>query len=172
MTVVVPTAEQLERDHPGLSLHVAGAVLEALRVVLDRHHSSPTQFAVVDGSDRDSLEIEWVAPTMRLHDVHADASRATEWAAELVALLSVHQSRRLVVVRRAPRGSRVDFYVGVPGDRFENAVLLEIAGRDDVASLSALLAEKIDQARRNPDGLPALAAVVRFARPHVMIRDA
>ena len=162
----------MREDHPGLTTSVAGAIIEALSVVLHRHGTSPTTFAVDDAGATSEYRVSWRKPSDRVRATHADASRATESAAELVAILVIRVTRGLVVVQRAPRGTRNDFYVGRAGEGFESATLLEVAGRDEVGDLSGLLAQKKSQARSNPDGLPAIAAAVRFARPHVMLDDA
>jgi hypothetical protein len=112
-----------------------------------------------------------IRPTERAHAAWRDASRATEWGAELLAVLAVEKIRDQVVFSRAPRGTRVDYYIRRPGEGLEQATLLEVAGTDD-GSLRALLAEKLGQAAKNPERQPALAAVVSFREPRVMIADA
>lgn len=163
-------AELVER-HPGLSSGVAGAMVEAAAVALDRRHASPVDMDIADGSVRETHPLSWSEPDGRARLAWNDMGRTTEWAAEAVAVLSVEQMRGLVVVKRAPRGSRADYYVGRPGDSLEQAVLLEVGGTDD-HSLMTLLDEKLEQAAANPDQMPALAAVVRFREPRVMIADA
>jgi hypothetical protein len=157
--------------HPGLSPGVSGAMVEAAAVALERRHESPVDLDIADGEARKTLALTWTAPPERAKLAWSDVARATEWAAEAIALLAVEAMRGLVVVKRAPRGSRADYYVGRPGDSFEDAVLLEVGGTDD-HSIRSLLAEKLTQAAANPDRLPALAAVVRFREPSVMIDDA
>jgi hypothetical protein len=66
---------------------------------------------------------------------------------------------------------RVDFYIGRPGDPLERALLLEVAG-SNAGCLRALLAEKVAQAASNPERMPAVAAVVGFEEPRVLVSDA
>ncbi len=162
--------EMVER-HPGLSSGATGAMVEAAAVALERRHVSPVDLSVTDGKAHATFAFFWMAPSERAKLAWNDMARATEWAAEAIAVLSIEAMRGLVVVRRAPRGSRADYYIGRPGDSFEDAVLLEVAGTDD-HSIKSLLAEKLSQAASNPDRLPALAAVVRLREPSVMIADA
>ena len=172
MTASFPTADSLAEIHRGITPSIAGSILEALQVVLVRHHSPPTAFPIVDGDHTSSALVDWPLPDERIRSAHADDTRATEWAAEAMALMTVHERRGLVAIQRAARPTSNDYYVATPGADLEDAVLLEVAGRDDVANLRALLDQKCAQARGNPDRLPAIAVVVRFARPHVMLRDA
>lgn len=157
--------------HPGISQDGAGSLTEAARVALARHNTSPTSVGVIDGQTEDGLELEWMAPDDRSRAFWSDGARATEWAAEAVAIVAVEALRGLVVVSRAARGSHVDYFIGAPGDGLQNARGLEVAGIDR-GSLAALLASKRDQARRNPERLPAIAVAVRFEEPHVMMDDA
>jgi hypothetical protein len=168
--VKLDAVEIVER-HPGLSSGVTGAMVEAAAVALGRRHVSPVDLEVTDCAIQKTVPLSWVAPNERAHLAWNDMGRTTEWAAEAIAVLSVEAMRGLVVVKRAPRGSRADYYVGRPGDSFEDAVLLEVGGTDD-HSIKSLLAEKLEQAASNPDRLPALAAVVRLREPSVMIADA
>jgi len=164
-------ASSLFDAHPGLSKGVARSLEEAGSVVLDRHHEPPlVRFTVRDGSVADALELEWASPSERDRRSWADPPRATEWAAEALSALAVEVRRGLVVVFRAPRGSYVDYYLGRPGESLERAALLEVAGRDR-GGLSGLLRSKREQAGHNPDRLPAVAAVVRFDVPEVMMDD-
>jgi hypothetical protein len=145
-------------------------MVEAASVALARRHSPPTELQIMDGSHSESAAVAWRLPSERARDAWRDASRATEWAAELLAVLAVEKCRGQLVVSRASRRSRVDYYIRRAGERLEDAVLLEVAGTDD-DSLRALLADKLAQPAMNPDRLPALAAVVRFREPRVMIAD-
>ncbi|MBZ0120168.1 MAG: hypothetical protein K8H88_24475 [Sandaracinaceae bacterium] len=85
--------------------------------------------------------------------------------------MAVESRRGLVVVDRAMRGTRVDFFLGRSTEAaLEHAIALEVAGTDH-GSAAGLLREKHDQAARNPDRLPAIAAVVRFDGPEVIMGD-
>ena len=165
-------AADLVAVHPGLSEAGAAALVEAVRVCLDRRYRSPTQFRLTDrGRGDDALDLVWDAADDRAHAFWSDPPRTTEWAAEGVAIVAVEAARDLVVVSRAARGSGLDYYIGQAGDDLENVIGLEIAGIDR-GSLPALLAREREQARGNPAGLAAIAAVVRFEVPHVMMDDA
>ena len=85
-------------------------------------------------------------------------------------MVSIDALRGMVVVDRALRGSRVDFYLGRTGDDLEHAAVLEVAGTDD-GSIKRLLREKLAQARGNADRLPALAAAVRLREPRILFED-
>lgn len=160
--------ERLVARHPGISRGVALSLTEAASVVLHRHHEPPTRFELI-AKRRTSLDVEWTVPGERISRAWADAALATERAAEALAILGVEAEHGMVVVERAARGSRLDFYLSSdPGADLEDAIGLEVAGVDDGA-LDSLLRRKEAQARSNPGRLPAIAAAVRFARPRVTL---
>lgn len=163
-------AATVER-HPGITPGIAGAMVEAASVALARRYSPPRDFEITDGPRRDLASLRWPPPDARTTVAWLDKARTTEWGAELLAILAVERLRSSVVISRAPRGSRVDYYVGLPGQPLERATLLEIAGADADA-IGPLLAKKLRQAARNPDRLPAIAAVVTFLEPRASIADA
>jgi hypothetical protein len=157
--------------HPGLSAAVVGAMVEAGATCLARHGGPPTELPVTDGELHMVVSLQWSEPDAAARRAWADTARATEWGAEAVAVLAADRVRGLVVVDRAMRGSRVDFYLGRPGDvSLERAAALEVAGID-VGGIESLLAQKVRQAAMNPDRLPAIAAAVRFHDPRVMLSD-
>jgi hypothetical protein len=160
--------DQLVARHPGISPGVALSLTEAAAVVLDRHHEPPTRFELI-ATRHTSLDVEWAVPDEGVLRAWADAALATERAAEAIAILGVEAECGLVVVERAARGSRLDFYLASDrGADLEDAIGLEVAGVDDGA-LDRLLRRKEAQARANPSRLPAIAAAVRFARPRVTL---
>jgi len=114
--------------------------------------------------------LTWRRPDETTLASWADPAEATEHGAEAVAAVCIEATLGLVVVERARRGTRVDFYLGRIGDGLERAALLEVGGTD-AGSIAGVLRDKTAQARQNPDQLPALAVAVRFREPRVMISD-
>jgi hypothetical protein len=45
--------------HRGLTQPIATSYLEAARVCLDRHHTSPTEFVLQHGTETISVLVEW-----------------------------------------------------------------------------------------------------------------
>lgn len=162
---------EIFKRHPGMSQGVALAAVEAASVALARRHLSPTNIDVDDARRVCKFDLGWPGPSPRDLRAWRDDARATEWGAEAVAILCVDACRGMVVVERAMRGSRVDYYVGGPDDGLERAAALEIGGTQS-DGVAGLLEEKRRQAAQNPDRLPALAVAVRFHDPRVMIADA
>jgi hypothetical protein len=64
-------------------------------------------------------------------------------------------------------GGALVYDIGRDGDPLERAVLLEVAGTD-AGSVLGLLPEKLVQAARNPERLPAIAA----EEPRIAVADA
>ena len=163
--------EEIATRHYGITRPVAEAMVEAASVALARRHGSPTEATISDGPRSERATLVWNRPSERANAAWSDAGRATEWGAEALAVLAVERLRGRTVISRASRGTRVDFYVAREGESLESAILLEVAGTD-AGSVRALLAEKAAQAAANPERLPAVAAVVGFREPRIMIADA
>ena len=100
-----------------------------------------------------------------------DHQQTTEWAAEAIALEIVHATRGMATVRRAARGTRFDWYIGVPGTDLEDAVALEVGGTDRRRA-EVVLAQKLRQLRQRAAGRPGLAVAVQMSTPRAMLRGA
>ncbi len=168
--VDLATPELLLDRHPGLSTGIATCMVEAAGVALARRHHPPTLVRVNDDARSVELSVAWREPDARVARAWRDPGRATEWAAEALAIVAIDALRGLVVVDRALRGSQVDFYLGRAGDNLEHAAALEVAGVDE-GPIKGTVRAKAVQARRNQDRLPALAAAVRFREPYVIVLD-
>lgn len=156
---------------PGLDADTL-AVLRATRALaLARHHASPVELVIVDGSKRTTEQLTFEHPSTRVRTAWADAARATEWASEAIALEVVYSRRGLGVISRAARGTRFDYYVGAAGDDLEHATALEIGGTD-TGSVRAVLAAEIEQIAKRGAGIPGIAVAVQLATPCAMLRDA
>ncbi len=106
--------------HPGLTQPIATSYLEAARVCLDRHHTSPTEFAVQNGTETVSALVEWEATDERSRGAWANHIDATEAGAYACALAAVELTGGLVAIRRAETGTGADYYIGPPGQPIDD----------------------------------------------------
>lgn len=173
--VNLPLNNMAER-HPGLTPALAEYLLEAARVCLDRHHSSPASFSIVDGEKETVATLQWQASDERSRVAHANEIDATESGAYACALASTELSRGLFAMGRAETLTGSDFYLAPIGTELgdlESCIRLEVSGTDKgtLAYMYACLANKQNQARAGKSNLPAVAAVVGFELKRILIRD-
>jgi len=161
---------ELRQRHAGLDQGRAEMWCRTAAVALSRRHAPPAATRVDHGKRSEAVVLTWRRPDETTLASWADPAEATEHGAEAVAAVCIEATLGLVVVERARRGTRVDFYLGRIGDGLERAALLEVGGTD-AGSIAGVLRDKTAQARQNPDQLPALAVAVRFREPRVMISD-
>jgi hypothetical protein len=74
---------------------------EAARVCLDRHHTSPTEFVVQNGTEAVGVLVEWEATDERSRVAWANHIDTTEAGAYACALAAVELTEGLVAIRRA-----------------------------------------------------------------------
>jgi len=165
----------MAQRHTGLTLEIAGAYHQAVRVCMDRHHVSPTEFTIKDGVQSMVAFVLWEATDDRMKAAWANEIDTTEQGAYAMVLAAVELMYGLVALRRAETTTGADYYVGPPGtgtDDFESMYRLEIAGRDRASDrmVYAALLEKVEQARRGRSNLPAMAGVVGFLSRLIMLR--
>ena len=97
----LPLTDMANR-HRGLTQPIATSYLEAARVCLDRHHTSPTEFVVQNGTEAVGVLVEWEATDERSRGVWANHIDTTEAGAYACALAAVEVTGGLVAygVRR------------------------------------------------------------------------
>ena len=156
---------------PGLDEARLAALRATRAVALARHHSSPAKLDLDDDGAAASLTLQFDNPPARSLVAWDDREQTTEWAAEAIALEIVYATRGMGTIRRAARGTRFDWYVGVPGTDLEDAVALEVGGTDS-RRVQAVLAKKLRQLRKRAAGRPGLAVAVQMASPRAMLREA
>src|SRR3990172_13339484 len=164
----------LSERHSGLTYYIAEGYTEAARVCLDRHHSSPVEFAVGRTGCEVEVECEWNAADQRTRNAWANETDTTEICAYALALAGVEVAEGWVAVMRAETKTGADYYLA-PKDSdpedFETCHRLEISGVDggSNAVVKNRLKEKVAQAAGGKSKLPALAAVVGFKEKVVLI---
>lgn len=166
-TLLLPLHHLNGDRHPGVSLGIGACYLEAARVCLGRHHSSPEDFSLSDDDHTVGVRVEWLVPDDRLVGAWANEIDATEAGACACSIAAVDLSEGMVTVRRAETGTGADYYVAPPGeslDDLENCFRLEVSGTDrgDYREVDRRLRQKVAQAARGASNLPALACVVGF----------
>jgi hypothetical protein len=131
----VPRSELPLKDlasrHPGLTEVVAGSFLEAARVCLDRHHSSPTHFRLRNHDSEADTRVEWETTDDRCRGAWANAIDTTEAGAYACIIAAVEVAEGLIAVRRAETGTGADYYLAAPGHEgvdLETALRLEVSG--------------------------------------------
>lgn len=82
--------------HQGLTQPIATSYLEAARVCLDRHHTSPTEFVVQNGTEAVGVRVEWEATDERSRGAWANHIDTTEAGAYACALAAVELTEGLV----------------------------------------------------------------------------
>jgi hypothetical protein len=176
MTSKVLLFSALHERHIGVTEGVAKNYSEAVRVCLDRHHSSPIEFALADNDKQDRAQAEWIATDNRTKNAWANKDDATRDGAYGMSLAAVDLIRGLVAVRRAETRTGADYYLGEPGttsDDLEATYRLEVSGTDEgnETAIFARLRQKLDQARKGNSNLPAIASVVGFGALRIVSAD-
>ncbi len=166
----------LNARHPGISPGVALSYAEAARVSLDRHHSSPCEFAIQDNGTSNVADAEWTECDAALKAAWANKDDATRDGAYGLALAAVEETRKLVAVGRAETRTGADYYLSetpVAPDSFEGSVRLEVSGTSDGSNsvINARLAQKLEQAKKGTSNLPAIASVVGFSELRIISAD-
>lgn len=160
--------------HPGLTQAIAENYLEAARVCLDRHHTSPTTFGIDHPGDKIEPTVNWEPTDTQTRAAWANDDDATEMGAYACLLAGAELSQGFVAIRRAETRTGADYYLGVPGVEFEDledAIRFEISGvdRGSQATLRRRLKDKLEQASKGASSLPAVAGVVGFAERLILI---
>jgi hypothetical protein len=173
-TAILPLRNMSER-HPGLTPEVAAAYLQAVYVCLDRHHSSPMEFVISEGSIESKATVDWEEVDDRVRGAWANEIDTTEAGAYACSLAATELSKGLVAVRRAETGTGADYYVGPidhQPDDLESFLRLEVSGTDKGSAerVATVLKQKIQQTKDGNSNLPAIAAVVGFSARLIMIQ--
>jgi len=166
----------LNARHAGVSAGVANSYAEAVRVCLDRHHTSPVEFKLQDNDREEAATAEWAGTDERTKGAWANKDDATEAGAYGLALAAVEEMRGLVAVRRAETKTGADYYLGQPGSTLEDleaSIRLEVSGTDEGGKsvIGGRLRQKLEQAKKGKSNLPAIASVVGFSALHIVSAD-
>lgn len=162
---LLPLQDLSERHH-AFTWSLANCYLEAARVCLDRHHSSPKDFRLSDDQVEAIARVEWESTDARTKGAWANLDDATRDGAYAVAIAAVELLRNKFAVRRAETRTGVDYYIA-PADQdpadLENWLRLEVSGtHSERSEVKRRLRIKAEQAKQGNSNLPAVAAVVGF----------
>ena len=91
----------LSKRHPGVSKGIAMNYSEAVRVCMDRHHTSPSEFSVTDNNKNARGIAESISADERLKNAWANKDDATRDGAYGLCLAALEVIRSLVAVSRA-----------------------------------------------------------------------
>jgi hypothetical protein len=165
----------LASRHPGVTVGVSQSYSEAARVCLDRHHLSPTNFAV-QHVEAQEAQARWEVSDERLKRGWANETDATEWGAYALALAAIELTTGMVAVSRAETRTGADYYIGASSDSADDLEVLyrvEVSGvdRGNESALATRLRQKIQQAAAGNSNLPAIAVVVGFAAKRIRVAD-
>ena len=165
--------EQMADRHQALTPALAESYLEAARVCLDRHHTSPQAFTIQTKTSASQATARWNAPDDRVRGAYANRTDATEAGAYACIIAAVELVEGLFAVRRAETGTGADYYVAPVGkgiEDFEDCLRLEVSGTDAEAqsAVERRLREKVQQTLDGSSSLPAVAGVVGY--PSLLIR--
>lgn len=152
--------------HRALTPSVAGSYLEAARVCLDRHHSSPKEFTLEDDTVESIAKVEWDVTDDRVRVAWANTDDATRDGAYAVAIAATELLRGMFAIRRAETRTGADYYIALSDqdlEDLENCFRLEVSGtHSDKSEAKRRLRMKLEQAKKGKSNLPALAAVIGF----------
>jgi hypothetical protein len=148
----------------------AGLTFRSALALQRRHRPGVQLVGEVDGRALDE-ELQWreQQPLLELSS-HEDFNRVTEEGAEAIALALAGSMCAWRVIRRLQSRLSEGADWLLSNERNGASLVLEVGGTDQ-GELKALLARKIDQARRSPfseRGRPA-ACVVRFLEPRAIL---
>lgn len=171
----LPLYELYER-HPGLTQAVSDNCIQAASVCLDRHHIPPTTFLLMNGETSIETLVSWTMPDQRIRNAWANENDATRDGAYACALAAVELIYGMVAVRRAETLTGADYYIGEPGqafEDFEDCIRLEVSGinQGSDASVTQRLKQKVAQAAAGKSNLPAMACVVSFQIRKIVLQS-
>lgn len=162
---LLPLQNMAER-HPALTPFVAGSYLEAARVCLGRHHTSPQEFIIENDNIQSITQVEWEVADGRVQAAWANTDDATRDGAYALAIATTDLVRGMVAVRRAETRTGADYYLALSdqnSEDLENWFRLEVSGTDsNKIEVKRRIRVKLEQAKQGESNLPALAAIIGF----------
>lgn len=167
----------LSTRHIGVTTAVGAGFAEAACVCLDRHHTSPAEFHILDGEQFNGEALaEWTPSDARAKNAWANRDDATRDGAYGIAIATIEITRGLFAVSRAETRTGADYYLGPrdqPAKDLEKAFRLEVSGIDSCTPslMQTRLNQKVAQAAKGNSNLPAIAAVVGFSAVKVLVAD-
>ena len=167
--------DKMHERHTGLTPAKAESFVEAARVCLDRHHTSPTVFNIRT-AETTVTEVRWTQADESCRNAYANQNDATEEGAYACALAAGELALNLVAIRRAETRTGADYYIATPGtpaNDLESSFRFEVSGIDKGtnADVNRRIEQKVQQARAGRSNLPAVAGVVCFAQRVIVLKS-
>ena len=160
----------LEQGMPGISRNWGSFLAEGSAVCLE-HHSHPKGVCLrVTGSFNTSLGIQWATVvTEQVINSWNDKQELVEYGACGVAILAVLKLADYKVIRRARKGTRVDYWLANTESTmpFQEAARLEVSGilQGNETDVARRVRQKTSRTQLSPNSLPAYVVVVEFSAP-------
>lgn len=155
------SVEQFREQHPSIN---ADLVVEHARVALEKYHSSPAEFTVWNDYEDAKAEVTFANAESRSAE-SLEREDFVEKGAIVMAGLLLFVCENKQILRVSRRGSKVDYFVGIPGT--ENQWILEVSGTDE-GNVEQRRKQKREQLfaspfRKPPYRMDGFVAVTRFA---------
>jgi hypothetical protein len=160
---------RIENGIPGLTTAIGKSLSEAAAHCLElKNHRSGVVLDLTGDFDH-TLDVTWKnridEQTIR---AWADIPELTEHAAVCVAILVLIELTDYTVIRRAVKGTGIDYWLGYKNALFlQDAARLEVSGIFDGTpkAIGRRATEKKAQTNRTDGSFPVYIAVVEFSRP-------
>ena len=110
----------MDARHTGLLPSTPANYLDAARVCLDRHHTPPQEFTLIDDNNESLALVDWNITSQRDKNAWANTDDATRDGAYAFALAATELLRGLVAVRRAETRTGADYYIAPIGQELED----------------------------------------------------
>jgi len=160
----------LEEGMPGISPRWGAFLAEASAVCLNHHNHPPGVLLRVTGLLDQYVPLTWaIAVNKQLLNSWNDQQELAEYGACGVAILAVLRFEGHKVIRRARKGSKVDYWLASANAEmpFQDAARLEVSGilNGSEAEATRRVREKVSQVQQAPGTLPTYVVVVEFSAP-------
>lgn len=152
--------------------NLAEAAAVCLHISQKEHKN--TEILTVEGDLRAQFELEWQEVTQQILDSRADLLETTEDAAVCIAIMVVEELTPYQIVKQAPRGTGVDFFMTEKdnNDQITYKARLEVTGilKGTKKSIQDRINKKIKQCKKSDFmEIPAYIVVVEFSQLIVKI---
>lgn len=157
--------------HPGITPYCGGLLAECASVCLDSQGHDCGTALKVDGEVSAEYPVFWRRPTPRAKRCYADDEEATEYGASGVAILLVGMLTELLVIERARKGTRFDYWLGsndCRGPYLQRKARLEVSGirHGNDGEFRSRIRQKEEQVAASTEkASPAYVVVIEFGTP-------
>jgi hypothetical protein len=166
--------DDMSNRHPGLFPSLEETYKKSAAVILNKHHTSPQEFFLIDDDQESVTLVNWEVPDEKTKAALGNRDDAKRDGAYIISLAAVEMCRGLVALGRTDILSGADYYVAPVGSALndlEDAYKLEVSGTERSESgVRGVVLQKVEQAKNGNCNLPALAAVVGYTVKQIYIR--